>query len=233
MRSYLIPALLTLPASIHSMSVAKEASPSPAQKNAKSENPLLSESTLPYQMPPFDKIKSEDFSPAFAVALPEELKEVDAIANSKDEPTFENTIVALEKTGRTLLRVNNIFGNLTSAHTNPVLQKTETEIAPKLAAHADAIHLNTKLFARIQALYDKRDQLGLDAESAYLLERYYKDFVRAGAKLSDADKQKLKAMNAEIASLGTKFNQDVLKEKNAASVVVDKREDLAGLSDNQ
>lgn len=235
MRSYRIPfvVVLTLTVFTHSMPAAKQATPAPAQKNAKSDNPLVSESTLPYQMPPFDKIKSEHFSPAFAAALPEELKEVEAIANNNDEPTFENTIVALEKTGRTLLRVNNIFSNLTGAHTNPVLQKTETEISPKLAAHADAIRLNPKLFARIQALYDKRDQLGLDAESAYLLERYYKDFVRAGAKLSDADKQKLKAMNAEIASLGTKFNQDVLKEKNAASVVVEKREDLAGLADNQ
>ncbi|MFL6596287.1 MAG: M3 family metallopeptidase [Chthoniobacterales bacterium] len=224
---------LTLSALIHPMHAAKEPKAASEKKTETADNPLLSESTLPYQMPPFDKIKSEHFSPAFAVALPEELKEVEAIANNKDEPTFENTIVALEKSGRTLLRVNNIFSNLTGAHTNPVLQKTETEISPKLAAHADAIHLNPKLFARIQALYDKRDQLGLDAESTYLLERYYKDFVRAGAKLSEADKQKLKAMNAEIASLVTKFNQDVLKEKNAASVVVDKREELAGLSDRE
>ena len=214
-------------------SQAMHAAQPPSSKPPKVSNPLLAESTLPYQMPPFDKIKSEDFGPAFAVALPEELKEVDAIANNKEAPSFENTIVALEKSGRTLTRINSIFSNLTGAHTNPVLQKTESDMAPKLAAHADAIHLNPKLFARIQAVYDKRDELGLDPESAYLLERYYKDFVRAGAKLSDGDKQKLKAINGEIASLETKFNQDVLKEKNAMSVVVDKREDLAGLSESE
>src|ERR1043166_8735824 len=106
-------------------------------------------------------------------------------------------------------------------------------MAPKLSAHRDAIHLNSKLFARVKELYDNRDKLGLDPESAYLLERYYKDFVRAGAKLSDSDKEKLKKMNTELATLQTKFQQNVLKEKNASSIVVDRREDLAGLSDNQ
>src|SRR5436305_2414043 len=106
-------------------------------------------------------------------------------------------------------------------------------MAPKLSAHRDAIHLNGKLFARIQQLYDNRDTLGRDPESAYLLERYYKDFVRAGAKLSDADKEKLKKINAELATLQTQFEQDVLKEKNASSVIVDRKEDLRGLSDNQ
>lgn len=214
------------------MHAAKESS-RPAKPAAASDNPLLSESTLPYQMPPFDKIKSEHFSPAFAVALAEHLKEVEAIAKDKEQPTFENTIVALEKSGRTLTRVGNIFSNLTGAHTNPVLQKTESEMAPKLAAHDDEIKLNPVLFSRVQSIYDKRDQLGLDAESKYLLERYYKDFVRAGAKLSEADKKKLKAMNAELASLQTKFSQDVLKEKNAAGVLVNDRAELAGMSENE
>src|ERR1043166_122358 len=106
-------------------------------------------------------------------------------------------------------------------------------MAPKLSAHRDAIHLNSKLFARVKELYDNRDKLGLDPESAYLLERYYKDFVRAGAKLSDTDKEKLKKINAELATLQTDFEQNVLKEKNASSVVIDKKEDLAGLSDSQ
>ena len=221
----------TLPTQL--MHAQKQSSPAAGKKAASADNPLLTESTLPYQMPPFDKIKSEHFAPAFAVALPAHLKEVDAIAKSKDEPTFENTIIAMERTGRMLDRVNNTFSNLAGAHTNPVLQKTESEMAPKLAAHQDAIRLNPQLFARIQSLYDRRAQLGLDAQSSYLLERYYKDFVRAGAKLSEADKKKLKAMNAEIATLETRFSQHVLKEKNAMGVVVDKRDELAGMSENE
>ncbi|MDQ6765731.1 MAG: M3 family metallopeptidase [Verrucomicrobiota bacterium] len=215
------------------MQAAKPSATPAKPLTASADNALLSESTLPYHMPPFDRIKSEDFSPAFAAALPEHLKEVEAIANSKDDPTFENTIVALEKTGQTLTRVSNIFSNLAGAHTNPVLQKTESEMAPKLAAHQDAILLNTPLFHRIQKVYDQREQLGLDEESKYLLERYYKDFVHAGAQLSDADKKKLKAMNAELASLETKFSQDVLKEKNASDTVVADRAELAGLPDNE
>src|SRR5437764_2681299 len=163
----------------------------------------------------------------------EQLKEIEPIANNSEKPTLENTVVALEKTGRLLDRTETIFSNLNSCNTNPTLQKIETDFAPKLAAHRDAIHLNAKLFARLKEVYDNRDQLGLDAESAYLLERYYKDFVRAGAKLSDPDKEKLKKINAELATLQTQFEQKVLKEKNASSVVVDKKEDLAGLSDSQ
>ena len=193
------------------------------------ENPLLTESALPFHLPPFDRIKDTDFEPAFAQGMAEHLKEVEAIADNKEPATFENTIVALERSGRTLGRVDRIFSNLTGANTNPALQKVETAIAPKLAAHEDEVHLNPALFARIQAVYDKRDTLGLDPESKYLLERYEKDFVRAGAKLSDADKGKLRALNAELATLETAFNQDVLKEKNADSVVVTDRAQLAGM----
>jgi peptidyl-dipeptidase Dcp len=197
------------------------------------ENPLLKESALPYHFPPFDKIKNEDFQPAIEAGMREQLKEIEPIANNSEQPTFDNTIVALEKTGRLLDRADRIFSNLNACNTNPELQKIDKDLAPKLSAHHDAIHLNGRLFARVQALYDKRDSLGLDPESAYLLERYYKDFVRAGAKLSDPDKEKLKKINAELATLQTQFEQDVLKEKNASSVVVDKKEDLAGLSDSQ
>src|SRR4029453_11857695 len=136
-------------------------------------------------------------------------------------------------TGRLLDRAERIFSNLNAADTNPTRQKIDAETAPKLSAHRDAIHLNGKLFARIQELYSNRDKLGLDPESSYLLERYYKDFVRAGAKLSDPDKEKLKKINTELATLETKFEQNVLKEKNASPGVVARREDLAGLSDNQ
>ena len=214
------------------MQAAKKPNTAPAKPAAASDNPLLTESTLPYQMPPFDKIKNEHYKPAFTAALAEQLKEILAIANNTAPPTFENTLVAMERSGRTLTRVGNIFGNLVGANTNPELQKIETEMAPKLAAHQDEIFLNTKLFARVQALYDKRDEVA-DAESKYLLDRYYKDFVRAGAKLSEADKKKLKAMNAELASLETEFSQKVLKEKNASSTVVETREELAGMPENE
>ncbi|PYI96333.1 MAG: dipeptidyl carboxypeptidase II, partial [Verrucomicrobia bacterium] len=216
---------------------------SPAQRSDVEDNPLLNESALPYHVPPFDKIKDEHFAPAMETGMREQLKEVEVVANNSAKPTFENTVVALERTGRLLDRAERTFSNLNACNTNPTLQKIETEMAPKLSAHRDAIHLNGKLFARLKELYDHRDKfaaanpsgggLGLDPESAYLLERYYKDFVRAGAQLSDADKEKLKKINAELATLQTQFEQNVLKEKNASSIVVDRKEDLAGLSDNQ
>ncbi len=205
----------------------------PTMLLAQAANPLLSPSPLPYHLPPFDQIKDEHFSPAFEQGMAEELKEVEAIANNPEKPTFENTIVALEKTGETLGRATRAFGILTGAYTNPNLQKLETEFAPKSAAHRDAIRLNGALFKRIAALYDARGTLGLDAESARLLDRYYKDFVRSGAKLSEADKAKLRALNAELAKLSTQFSQNVLKEINASAVIVDTREELAGLTDAQ
>jgi len=200
---------------------------------ATADNPLLTESTLPYRVPPFDKIKDEHFAPAIVAGMREQLKEAGAVANNSEKPTFDNTIVGLERTGRLLDRAERTFSNLNACNTNPAMQKIEKEMAPKLSAHRDAIHLNGKLFARIQKLYDNREKLGLDPESAYLLERYYKDFVRAGAKLSGPDKEKMKKINAELATLQTDFEQNVLKEKNASSVVVDRKEDLDGLSDNQ
>src|SRR5438270_11292887 len=184
---------------------------------ATADNPLLTESTLPYRVPPFDKIKDEHFAPAIKAGMREQLKEVGAVVNNSEKPTFDNTIVGLERTGRLLDRAERTFANLNAADTNPTRQKIETEIAPKLSAHRDEIHLNPKLFPRIQELYSNRDKLGLDPESSYLLERYYKDFVRAGAKLCDADKTRLRAINEELATLQTKFEQSVLKEKDACS----------------
>ena len=197
------------------------------------DNPLLKESTLDFHYPPFDKIKDEHFAPAYAQGMAEQMKEIEPIASNPQPPTFENTIVALEKSGNLLGRVDRIFSNLASCNTNPELQKIESEMAPKLSAHQDAIFLNGPLFKRVEALYQHRDQLGLDEESKWLIERYYKDFVRAGAKLSEGDKAKLKKMNAEIAKLQTDFAQNVLKEKNASSIVVEKKEDLEGLSPNE
>jgi peptidyl-dipeptidase Dcp len=194
-------------------------------------NPFFKTSTLPLQYPAFDKIRNEHFTPAFKAGMEQELKEVAAIANNPKPATFENTVVALERGGQLLRRVRTAFSNLQGANTNDALDAIDQEMSPKLAAHADAIYLNAKLFQRIQSLYNKRDKLGLDAESAYLLERYHLDFVRAGAKLNAADKEKLKALNGQIATLQTTFTQNVLKDTNASALVVDTREELAGMSE--
>lgn len=216
---------------------AKSPAPSPnATKKVATktkDNPLLTESTLPYQLPPFDKIKDEHYQPALERGIAEEEKEAEAIATQTAKPTFENTIVAMEKMGQLLDRARRVFSNLSAANTNPNLQKLEKEMAPKFSAHTDAIRLNGQLFARIEALYNERENSGLDPESKWLLERYYKDFVRAGAKLTEEEKTRLKAINAELATLQTTFDQNVLKEKNAGSIVVDDRAELAGLSDNE
>jgi peptidyl-dipeptidase Dcp len=227
----------------HLAAISVTAQKSPEQRSNVEDNPLLTESTLPYHYPAFDKIKDEHFVPAIEAGMRDQLKEVEAIADNSDKPTFDNTIVALERTGRLLDRAQRTFSNLNACDTNPTRQKIDKEMAPKLAAHRDEIFLNPKLFARVRALYEKRDKLaaanpaggglGLDPESAYLLERYYKDFVRAGAKLSDADKEKLKAINAELARLQTEFQQNVLKERNASSIVVSNKEELAGLTKDQ
>jgi len=224
---------ITVPLSQAEKPAVPSPNPSPKVTTSATSNPLLAESTLPYRMPPFDKIKDEHFQPALEQGIAEEQKEADAIAKQTEKPTFENTIVALEKMGRLLDRSHRIFANFTGANTNPTLQKIDKEMAPKFSAHSDAIHLNGPLFARVEALYNEREKAGLDPESKWLLERYYKDFVRAGARLSDPDKTRLKAMNAELATLQTTFEQNVLKEKNAASIVVNDRSELTGLSDNE
>ncbi|MCM2275945.1 MAG: M3 family metallopeptidase [Candidatus Didemnitutus sp.] len=196
------------------------------------DNPLLSESTLPFNYPHFDLIKVEHYAPAFDAGMAQQKQEIDTIASNPAAPTFENTIVAMERSGRTLGRVSRVFFNLSGTVTNPEMQKIEKLMAPKLAAHGDSIRLNSALFERIQSLYQRRAELGLDPESDRLLERYYKDFVRAGAQLNEADKTFLRALNAELATLHTTFAQNVLKETNASAVLVETREELDGLSDN-
>jgi peptidyl-dipeptidase Dcp len=193
-------------------------------------NPFAKPSTLPFNYPAFDKIKNEDYKPAFEEGMRQQQLEIEAIANNKAAPTFDNTVVAMERSGQLLNRVSTAFFNLVGANTNDEMNALDKELAPKLAAHSDKIRLNEKLYARIKSLYDKRDKLHLDAESKYLLERYHTDFVRAGAKLSAADKEKLKAYNGKIAALQTQFSQNVLKEANASALVVDTREELAGMS---
>ncbi len=192
-------------------------------------NPFAKPSTLQYGYPAFDKIKNEHFAPAFDEGMREQAAEITKIANNKAAPTFDNTIVAMERSGQLLGRVRAVFYTLTGSYTNDTLQALDKDLAPKFAAHSDAIRLNPALFARIKTLHDKRATLGLDAESAFLLERYYKDFVRAGANLSAADKVKLKDYNGKLAALQTQFSQNVLKEVNASAFVVDTRAELAGL----
>jgi peptidyl-dipeptidase Dcp len=193
-------------------------------------NPFAKASTLPMQYPAFDKIQNEHYTPAFVEGMRVHVAEIEAIANNPRAATFDNTIVAMERAGQLYGRVSAVFGNLNGANTSDALQAIEKDMSPKFAAHSDAINLNAKLYARVKALYDKRAKLGLDAESMYLLERYHTDFVRAGARLSDADKEKLKALNAQLASLSTTFKQNVLKEVNASALVVDTREELDGMS---
>ena len=196
-------------------------------------NPFFTASTLPYGVPPFDQISDDHYLPAFERGMEEELAEIEVIASNPEPPTFENTIVAMERTGPILQRVSRVFFNLNSAHTNPQMQEVQKTVSPQLAAHQDAIFLNGELFARVEALYAKRDELGLDPESKFLLERYHTDFVRAGARLSEADKEKLRELNRELASLATEFAQNVLQETINSAVLVDTAEELDGLSESQ
>ena len=200
---------------------------------ATQENPFFVQSDLPLQYPHFDRIKDGDFAPAFDAGMAEQLKEVAAITGNSEAPTFENTIIALENSGQLLDRATTVFFNLSSTDTNDTRKKLDADYSPKFAAHRDAIYLDGKLFERVQALYDKRDALGLDAEGVRLVERYHTDFVRAGAKLSDADKARLKDMNAQLATLGTQFDQNVLNEVNASAVTFDNAEALAGSNEAQ
>ncbi|KRA33945.1 dipeptidyl carboxypeptidase [Rhodanobacter sp. Root627] len=214
----------------------KESATSQAQSPAvatDSSNPFFAESPLPLHYPQFDKIKDSDFAPGFDRGMADQLKEVAAIVDNVEAPTFDNTILALEKSGQILNRTSTVFFSLVGVDTNDARKAIQAEYAPKLAAHRDAIALNPKLFERIQTLYDTRDSLGLDAEGVRLIERYHTDFVRAGAKLSEADKARLKTINGEQARLGTQFSQNVLAEVNDSAVVVDTKEELAGLSDEQ
>ncbi len=196
-------------------------------------NPFLAESDLPYGMPPFDLIRDEHFVPAFERGMAEQSAEIEAIASNPEAAAFDNTIVAMEHSGRLLARTRRVFSNLSGAHTNETLQEIQQEMAPKFSAHNDNILLNSDLFARVASLYESRDSLGLDPESLYLLERYHTDFVRAGAELSEEQKGRLREINAELAELRTAFSQNVLHEVNDAAVVVESRAELAGLSESQ
>ena len=196
-------------------------------------NPFAQRSTLEYELPPFALIKEEHYLPAFYEGCAAQLLEVQAILDAPGAATFENTIVALEKSGQYLMRMLLVFYNKSSSDTNDALDAIEEEIAPKLAAHQDSINLNPALFKRIKDLYDARESLGLNSEDAWLLERYYKDLIHAGAHLTDAQRGRLKELNEELSSLETQFSKNVLADTNDLAILVESIEELDGLSENE
>jgi peptidyl-dipeptidase Dcp len=195
-----------------------------------SKNPFLTRSTLPYEIPPFAEITEEHYVEAFYAGTSEQLAEVESIL-ATEEVTFENTIVALEKSGQTLNRVLNVFYNKSSSDTNDRIDEIEAEIAPKLAAHSDAIRLNPALFARIKKLVESNPSL--DEESAWLLKRYYKDLLQAGAALDEIAREKVMKINEELSSLETQFSKNLLADTNDLAVFVDDEKELDGLSANE
>jgi peptidyl-dipeptidase Dcp len=194
-------------------------------------NPFFQPSPLPFQAPPFDRIHDADYQPALEAGMREQLAQVDSIAGQAAPPTFDNTIVALERSGAMLARVSKVFSAVTGANTDDTLQHIETEEAPRLAAHRDAIYLNDRLFQRVRKIYERRESSGLDPEQRRLVEHYYRDFVRAGALLSAADKARLRALNREAAQLTTRFQNRLLAATKAGALVVEDSAQLAGLSE--
>ncbi len=197
-----------------------------------SENPFFSEWTTPFGAPPFDRIRVEHFKPAILEGIRRHKEEIKAIAENSEPPTFENTLEALDRSGLFLDRVEKVMENLLSAHTSDELQAVAQEVAPILSAHYDEIFLNPRLFDRIQKVYEQKDTLKLDSEQRQLLERFYRDFVRAGARLGEAKKARLKEINQELAVLELKFAENVLKETNAFTLVIDNPADVEGLPPN-
>jgi len=193
------------------------------------ENPFFSEFDTPFQVPPFDKIKEEHYLPAFKEGMEQQNMEIEVIVNNAETPTFENTIEAMESSGSLLTKVGNVFGVLNGSMTNEEMQNIAKEIAPLRSKHRDNIRLNEKLFQRIKAVYEQKDKLDLTTEQNTLLVKYYKDFVRSGANLDEEKKATLKEINQEISVLTVQFGENVLKENNRFEMVIDKKEDLAGL----
>ena len=199
--------------------------------SAETANPFYAPSELYLNYPPFDQVENSHYGPAFERGMAEHLAEVESIANNSAAPTFENTVVALELSGELLDRVSRVFFALSSAHTNDQIRALEQQLAPQLSAHQDAILLNRELFARIDTLFSQREELNLSAEADRLLERYHIDFVRAGAALTEAEQERMRAINSELAVLQTDFSQNVLSEVNELAIVVDSAEELTGLDD--
>jgi peptidyl-dipeptidase Dcp len=202
------------------------------KKSAPEENPFFKTYNTPFQVPPFNEIKEEHYLPAFKQGIEDQKKEIDEIVNNKQAPTFANTLAALDRSGALINRVNAVFSHLTEANTTEGLQKIAEQVAPMLAKNQDDINLNVKLFKRIKAVYDKRASLKLSGEEKRLLEKTYKDFVRGGANLNNAKKEKLRKLNEQLSLLGVNFGNNLLKETNSFQLVIDKKEDLAGLTES-
>ncbi|MGV4930034.1 M3 family metallopeptidase [Streptomyces sp. BHT-5-2] len=215
------------------MTSAKSSETSPSEATAAGSNPFFSASELPYGLPPFARIRHEHFLPAFERGIAEQLAEVAAIGDRPEPPTFENTVVALERSGAVLRRVSAVFFNKTNADTDEATQELEAEIVPRLAAHEDALLLDPALFARLEALHEGRAGLGLDGEQQRLLERRHAERVRAGARLGPEQQRRLRELNAEIAVLCTDFRRNLRADTAAAALVVERAEELAGLPDDE
>ncbi|MGD0490972.1 MAG: peptidyl-dipeptidase Dcp [Steroidobacteraceae bacterium] len=226
--------LLAVLAAGAALSAASGAAPAAgAQAEFGPANPFYAVSSLPFHAPPFDKIRDEDYQPAIEAGMAQQLAEVRAIAENRAAPTFGNTLVPLEKSGALLNRATQAFNGVTGANTDPALQAAKSALAPKLAAQYDAIYLNSRLFARVSAVYEKRGSSGLDAESKRLVQVTYDEFVHAGAKLSEPDKQQLKKLNEEASTLSDTFSRRLLAANAAAAFVTPTPAPLAGLSDAQ
>ncbi len=193
------------------------------------DNPFFKEWTTPFQTPPFDEIKIEHYLPAYEEGIKQQKETIDAIVNNKAKPTFENTIAAMEKSSKFLDKVGAVFSNLNSANTNDEMQKIARTITPMLAKHRDDINLNPKLFEKIKQIYNEKDKLKLTTEQNTILKNYYLDFVRGGANLNKQGKEKLRKINEELSLLSLKFGENLLKETNTVGLVVDNKDDLAGL----
>lgn len=197
------------------------------------DNPFLKPSALPLETPDFANVLPEDYLPAFEAGMAEQLEQMEAIANDPAEPTMDNTLVAMEKSGAILKRVAAVFFNLTSSNTDPKLQEIEQQIAPRLAAHSDNILLDRKLFDRVRRLWEAREELDLAEEPARLLKEQYEAFVRAGAPLDEAAQKKIRAINEELSSLATEFQNKLLALTKERSVVVDSLDQLQGLGEGE
>ncbi|MBU2492931.1 MAG: M3 family metallopeptidase [Bacteroidetes bacterium] len=196
------------------------------------DNPFFAEYNTPFSTPPFDKINEDHYLPAFIKGMEEQNKEIEIIINNPDEPTFENTIEAIEYSGNLLSKVSRVFNAMTESNTSEKLQNISKEISPKLSKHRDEINLNPKLFERVKSVYDKKDNLGLNTEQAKLLDEYYKGFVRGGANLNPVDKDKFKEINSQLSLLTLQFGENVLKENNSFQLVIDNKDDLEGLTED-
>jgi peptidyl-dipeptidase Dcp len=230
--------LRTLPWALGLLALSCARTPAPSSSGAAAleappftgANPFAQPSSLQYQAPQFNRIKDLDYQSAIEEGMRRQLREVDSISRQTSEPTFDNTVVALERTGVLLTRSLKVFGAIVNANTNDTLQQIQTTEAPKLAAHSDAIYLNPRLFRRVESVYQRRTGLALTPEQTALLERYHRDFVRAGAQLSPADKTRLSALNQEEAKLSTAFENKLLAATKAAALVIDDPAQLKGLS---